>query len=321
MNSQQITFHKKKNFVKINKPLLKKVYRQRYLLIMLLPAFILTIIFAYIPLAGWIIAFKNYRVGFSIWDSQWTGLEQFKTFFIESSDFIYVIRNTVVMNASTIVINLLLALVFAILMKEIFHKKFAKTIQTVSFFPFFISWVITYAIIHSLFGSSSGAVNEALVKMGAIKEPLNIIGGKEYSWMLIIIMNAWKYLGYNSILFLASIAGIPSEEYEAAEIDGAGRFGKIRYITIPNLMPTLVVLLILNSGWILNSNFEQFYLFTNPTNWETMEVFDMYIYKFGLKLLNFPYATAVGIIKSIVSIGLLLGVNSICKKISDKAIF
>ncbi|UVI28452.1 ABC transporter permease [Paenibacillus spongiae] len=299
---------------------LKKAYRQKYLFLMIMPAIILIFVFHYIPLAGWLIAFKNYQIGISLWKVPWAGLDYFKMFFLESADYIYLIRNTLVMNISVIVLNLTVAMIFAILLNEVRHSWFKKIIQTVSFFPFFVSWVIVYAIIHALMAESTGAINVTLIKHGIIEQGINVLGDKAYSWVLIIFVMGWKYLGYNGVIYLASIASIPSEQYEAAAIDGAGRFGKIWYITIPNLMPTLIILLIMNVGWVLNSDFELFYLFTNPTNWETMEVLDMYIYKFGLTLGNFPYATAVGIIKTIISLLLVIGANALSKKVTNKSL-
>lgn len=298
----------------------KKVIKQRYLFLMLLPAVILIFLFHYIPLAGWIIAFKNYQVGISIWSVPWTGLQQFKAFFVESRDFVYLIRNTLVMNLSVIFLNITLALVFAIMLNEVRHTWFKKIVQTVSFFPFFVSWVIVYSIIHALLGASTGAINITLMNLGIIDSGINVLGDKAFSWGLIIFVMAWKYLGYNGVIFIASISSIPSDQYEAASIDGAGRFSRIWHITIPNLLPTVIILLIMNVGWVLNSDFELFYLFTNPTNWETMEVLDMYIYKFGLQMGNFSYATAVGIIKTVVSLLLVIGVNALSKKLTDKSI-
>lgn len=297
-----------------------KLARQKYLFLMIAPAVLLTVLFHYVPLFGWLIAFKNYQVGVSLWKVPWTGLQQFKMFFMESNDYIYLIRNTLVMNLSVIIMNLTVALVFAILLNEVRRKWFKKIIQTVSFFPFFVSWVIVYAIIHALLGASTGAINVSLVNHGIIDHGINVLGDKAYSWILIIFAEGWKYLGYNGVIYMAAITSIPSEQYEAADIDGAGRFKKIWHITIPNLMPTLIILLIMNIGWVLNSDFDLFYLFTNPTNWETMEVLDMYIYKFGLKLGNFPYATAVGIIKTIVSLILVIGANWLSKKMTNKSL-
>lgn len=318
---QAVTANAGATAVHVNKhKKLKKAYRQRYLFLMIMPAAILIFVFHYIPLVGWLIAFKNYQVGISIWKVPWAGLQYFKMFFIESSDYSYLIRNTLIMNLTVIVLNLTVAMAFAILLNEVRHSWFKKIIQTVSFFPFFVSWVIVYAIIHALLGESTGAINVSLVKHGIIEHGINVLGDKSYSWILIIFIMGWKYLGYNGVIYLASIASIPSEQYEAAAIDGAGRLGKIWHITIPNLMPTLIILLIMNVGWVLNSDFELFYLFTNPTNWETMEVLDMYIYKFGLTLGNFPYATAVGIIKTIVSLMLVIGANALSKKVTNRSL-
>ncbi|NLO82716.1 MAG: sugar ABC transporter permease [Clostridiales bacterium] len=301
--------------------LMVSLKRQKYILLMLAPAFILTFIFSYVPLFGWIIAFKEYRVGQSIFEGKFTGLLQFKRFFMDSSDFIYLIRNTLVMNVVSILQNIVMAVILAVLMKELTSKRFAKTVQTVTFFPYFISWVITYSIVWSLFAVQSGAINRFLVTMGLRDEGYNILGDPRYSWGLIIYLNLWKYTGYNCIIFLAAISGIPQEQYESAEIDGAGLFRKIWHITLPNLLPTACVLLIMNSGWVLNSNLEQFFIFTNPTNWETMEVLDMYIYKFGMKLLDYSYATAVGMMKTIVSLIILVGVNNLVKRLNESAIF
>jgi putative aldouronate transport system permease protein len=302
-------------------PLWTRVKRQRHLLLMLAPAFLLTLIFAYLPLAGWVLAFKRYQLGTSIFSGQWTGLLQFRRFFVDSSDFPYLIRNTLVINVASVVQNLIVAVVFAILLSEVRAKAVAKTVQTVTFFPYFISWVITYSVVWSLLAVRSGAINQMLVSTGVLQKGLNIMGESRYAWPLMIYLNLWKYTGYNCIIFLAAISGIPQEQYEAAAIDGAGRFARIWYITVRHLIPTFAVLLIMNSGWIFSSNLEQFFILTNSTNWERMEVLDMYIYKFGLRLLDYPYATAVGILKTGVSVLLLLVVNWGSKRISGTAIF
>lgn len=304
-----------------NNKMLGKMFRQRYAYIMLLPALISTLIFSYTPLLGLIMAFTDYKVGRSMWKAPWVGLREFKAFFLDSGDALNIIRNTVVMNVLSLIIGLGTAFVFAILLKEVLWPVFGKFVQSITFFPYFMSWVILYAVIYSLFSTGSGAVNDSLINMGIIKEPLNVLGGASFSWLLIVAVNTWNCLGYNSVIFIATIAGISSEQYEAAEIDGAGRFGKIFYITLPNMVPTLIVLLIINSGWIFNSGLDQYFMFTNPTNISTMQVFDYYIYRYGLKLFNYSYATAVGLVKTIVSFILLIIVNKLSKKYSGKAIF
>lgn len=300
--------------------MISRIFKNRYLYMMVAPAVILVFIFSYVTLFGWVIAFKDYKLGQSIFDADWVGFKHFKAFLLESSDWGYLLRNTLVMNLSILFIGMFSAVAFALLINELRNKRYAKAVQTVSFFPFFISWVIVYSIIHSLFAVSTGAINQMLVNAGLVKKGFNILGDEKYAWGLVIIMSLWKSLGYNAVIFISAIAGIPPEEYEAAEIDGANRWQRVTNVTLPNLMPTVVVLLIMNSGWILNSNFEMYYLFTNGTNWGRMEVLDMYIYKYGLRLGNYPYSIAVGMIKTFVSILLLFIVNCISKRLSEKSI-
>jgi len=300
---------------------LRKIKRQKYILLMLAPALILTIVFSYIPLSGWIMAFTRYQVGFSMFSGDWTGLHQFTKFFRESTDIWYLLRNTLGINILSIVATLTSALILALLLKEVVWKPGAKIVQTITFFPFFVSWVITYSIVWGLFSVNSGVVNQLLVSAGILDKGINIMGSPQYSWTLMIFLNMWKSMGYNCVIFLAALSGIPQEQYESASIDGAGRFSKVLYITLPHLVPTIAVLLVLNSGWVFNSNLEQFFIFTNPTNWPTMEVIDMYIYRFGLKLLDFSYATAVGIMKTVISLIMLITVNKLVKKLSGTGVF
>ncbi|MBO7743689.1 sugar ABC transporter permease [Paenibacillus sp. MWE-103] len=299
---------------------LNKLYRQRYLFMMLAPAVLLVFTFSYLTLGGWVIAFKQYQIGQSMWSADWAGWYHFKSFLLESPDFVRLLENTLSMNVMMLVVNLAAAMIFAILLNEVKSRKFARVVQTLSFFPFFISWVIVYSIMSALMAVSSGAINVSLIKWGLLEQGLNILGDPKFSWWLVVALSLWKSIGYNGVIFIAAIASISSEQYEAADIDGASRFQKIIYITLPNLLPTLIVLLIMNSGWILNSNFDMYYLFSNATNYERMEVLDIYIYNYGIKLTNYSYATAVGIMKSAVSIALLLFVNAMAKRINDKSI-
>jgi len=300
---------------------LQKLYRQRYLLLMLAPTIILISVFAYKPLTGWVMAFKDYRPGKNLWETNWVGLSYLIEFFQDTSDSWRVIKNTLVMNFTSLMNNMLCAMIFAILLNELSSFKFKRFVQTVSLFPFFISWMITYSIVYVFFSVNAGVVNTFLVSAGILKDGINILGDPKYSWGLMIGLNLWKSLGYNSIIFLAAIAGIDQELYEAATIDGASWFQKALYITVPCISPTFAVLIILNSGWLLESNFEQFYIFTNPTNITTMEVFEMYIYRFGLGMGRYAYATAVCIVKTAVSLILLTSVNYLSKRLTDKSVF
>ncbi len=299
---------------------LRKLARHHQLYLMLMPAMVAVAVFTYAPLFGWWMAFSDYKLGKPIFEAPWAGLTYFLEFFTDTAGAGHVIINTIVMNVFSLVLGLLCALAFAVFLKEVRWRWFRRFVQSASFFPYFMSWVIIYAVIYALF-SSDGAVNASLQSLGLINKSINILGNPNTSWGLIITVNVWNILGYNSVMFIAAIAGIPEEQYEAARIDGATRYHEIRHVTLPNLVPTLVVLLILGSGSIFNSYLDQFFIFTNTLNISTMEVFDYYIYRFGLKLGNFSYATAVGVIKTLVSVVLLVGVNWISRKATDQSLF
>lgn len=301
--------------------MLHHLYRHKYVYLLLAPAVVFVFLFHYVPLFGWVIAFTRYQPGLSMWDAEWAGLEQFRRFFVESNDYLYLLRNTLVINILIIITNLSLGLIFAVLLNELRSKFFMKLMQTVSFFPFFISWVITYSISYTFLSQSTGVLNNILVNLGFIESGINVLGEAKYAWPLAVGLEAWKSMGYTSIIFIAAITAIPPEQYEAADIDGASRFQKMRLVTIPNLVPTLIVILILNSGWVLSSNFEFFFIFTNPTNWERMQVLDIYIYDFGLKQNNYSYATAVGIVKTVVSLIIIVSINALSKRATGKGIF
>lgn len=308
--------------IQINRPtLLQRIRRQKWVLLMLLPLLVLTIIFSYVPLVGWVMAFTDYHIGAPLFGNAWTGLTQFVRLGSYSDDLLRLLRNTVVINFVSVFNNLFCALVLTLLLREVKWRFGAKAVQTVTFFPYFVSAVIAYAIFNGLLSVNSGAINMALVKAGVIKRGINILGDAKYSWTLMIFVNLWKFTGYNCVLFMAAAAGIPMDQYESAEIDGASRFQKAIYITLPSLLPTAAVLLIMNSGWILNSSLDMFMVFQNTTNMETMEVLDMYIYKYGLKLMDYSYATAAGIAKTAVSLLLLVIVNKSVKKLSGTGIF
>lgn len=287
---------------------------------MALPMVVLVTVFSYIPLSGWVMAFTDYQIGKNMFGADFTGLKQFRIFFTEAQDAGYVIMNTLGINLISLAVNMLSACLFAILVNEIRHKRIKKLVQSFSFFPYFVSWVIVYSVFNTFLSQQSGVFNQLMVNLGIFSEGVNFLGSPKYSWGVIIFVNFWKYIGYNSIIFLSAIAGISADQYEAADIDGATRAQKIWHITLPSLIGTVVMLLILNAGWVLNSNFEQFNLFSNAGNWERMEVLDVYIYRYGLKLLDFSYATAVGVVKTFASLLMFFIVNFTAKKLNGSSL-
>lgn len=298
-----------------------KLLKRKQIYLMLALPVALTAVLVYYPLWWWVVAFKFYALGQKVSSTEWAGLYHFKIFFAGGNkDWIYLLRNTLGMNILSMLANIFGAMILAIVFHETCFKKTAKVVQTVAFFPFFISWVILYAVVYSLFSVSNGIANIFLLNHGIIQEPIELLSDPRYSWPLIVVLNTWKTVGYSSIIYLAAISGIPTDQYEAGEIDGVGRFGRIFHITIPNLLPTITVLLIMNSGWIFSSNLELYFLFTNAINYRNMEVFDMYIYRYGIKLMNYPYAVAVGIIKTFVSILMIVLANITAKRLTGKGI-
>jgi len=296
-------------------------FRSQYqLYLMLVPALVFVSVFFYLPLSGWVMAFTDYQLGENMFTAPWVGLKHFQRFFGGVDNAWYTVENTLVINLLSLFLGLVIACFFAILLNEVRSRACKKFVQTVSFFPYFVSWVIAYMLLNSFLAVKSGVLNQLMIQLGFIDTGINFLGDPKYSWQVVIFANIWKSLGYNSVIFLAALAGIDAEQYEAADIDGATRFQKIHYITLPGLAPTLVMLLIISSGGIFNSSFEQMYLFSNTTNWSRMEVLDLYIYRYGLGNLQFSYATAVGIIRTFAGILMFSIVNYTAKKINGQSL-
>lgn len=298
-----------------------KLQRQLPLYAMLLPGLVALTLFIYAPMYGWTMAFWKYKPGFSYVSGSFMGLTYFKQFFIDMSDAGNVLKNTICINLGSIFINLSASLFLALVLNEMRCHLAKKAVQTITFFPYFVSWVISYTIFYCFLAPDNGVVNQVLTNVGLINRGIDFMGDKKYAWPLMWLTSLWKFIGYNSVIFISGIASIDSALYEVAKIDGASRLNCIVHITIPNLARTFVVLLIMNSGYIFSSNFDQYYMFSNVGNQTALEVFDMYIYRYGLKLFNFSYATAVGIIKTFASLAMLLLVNAISRKLGDVSLF
>jgi putative aldouronate transport system permease protein len=307
----------KKNNYKL---FLSKAKDQRVLILMVLPAFAVYLLCSYIPLMGWSLAFFRYRPGIQLFQNEFIGLKYFIDFFSDTKAAGYLFRNTLCINLISLAAIFLVSIIFSIILREVPIRKLSRSVQMVSLFPFFLSWIIAYSLIYALFGLESGAVNYMLVSLGVIREGIDVLGRPDMAWPLMITLNVWKNMGYYSIIFLSTIVAIPVEEYEAAYIDGAGRLQTIWYITLKNLKQVFFVMLILQSGTIFNSSLEQFFAFTNSQNWDKMITFDMYVYKFGLGRGDYSYGTAVGIVKTLISIILLYTVNGLSKKYAEQSV-
>lgn len=285
---------------------------------MAVPLFALVVIFSYVPLWGWAMAFVKYRPGVSIFKSQFVGLTNFIKIFASDSSFVEVFRNTLVMGLLGL-LGIPLAVVLALMLNECHAVGFSKVVQTATSLPNFISMVIVYSIFFRFLSVDDGIVNVVLLKIGILKQPIDFLATSGLVWPLQTFVGIWKYTGWTAIIFISAIAGIEQELYEAALVDGAGRFQRIWHITIPGIMPTFVIIMILNIGYLVSIGFEQYYLFWNGMIADRIEVIDTYVYRLGIAQGNYSFATAVGIGKTVISVLLIVGANWLSKRTTQRS--
>ena len=297
----------------------KEVRRQKTLLIWSGVIIIYGIIFYYLPLGGWLMAFQNYRPIDGIFHSQLVGMQKFQQLF-EDATFLRVIRNTLAMGVLNLVVTFVSAIIFAILLNEVKNTIGKKTVQTISYLPHFLSWIIVTGIIHDAL-SGTGIVNDLLVNLNIIDQPINFFAHKKYFWPIVAFANVWKETGWNAIIYLAAITSIDPSLYEAASIDGAGRWSKIKHVTLPGIRPTIMILLLMNVGNVLNAGFEIQYLLGNGLVQSVSQTIDIYVLNWGISQGDFSLGTAAGIFKSVVSIILIVIANQIAKKNGDERLF
>lgn len=300
------------------------VFGQLDIQLFVLPALLYVLIFNFYPMLGLQIAFRDYKFNQGIWGSQWVGLKHFQSFFTDINLW-PVLRNTLVLSITKTIILFPLPIIFAILLNEMKAPRLKRTIQTVSYFPYFISWPIV-TLLASYWLSSDGLINSLLMGLGILDKPYFFLGAPEAFHGVSITLDIWKTLGYSSIIYLAAIAAVDVEQLEAAVIDGANRFTRISRIILPALLPTISILMIMNigstlSGGLYASNFQISYNLTNRLNASTSEILDTYILKIGISQGRFSYATAIGLLNSIVSGLLLLLANYTSKRISGESFF
>lgn len=297
----------------------KQIIGQKQLQVMALLGVIWMIIFNYIPMYGIIISFKEYSVIRSIAEAPWVGLAHFKEF-INDDAFWVVIKNTLGISIIKLVIGFPLPIIFALFMNELTSMRFKKAVQTITYLPHFLSWVVLGGILTTWL-ADVGIINDILIGLGLTNERLNFLAEPDYFWAIVIISDLWKELGWSAIIYLAAIAGVSPELYEAATIDGANKFQKMWHVTVPAIKPTIVILFILAVGGILNTNFDQILVLRNALNESASNVIDIYVYQVGIQNARFSYATAVGLLKSIIAFILLLAANKITKKLDGTSLF
>lgn len=294
------------------------LWRYRILYLLSVPGILYFFLFKYVPLFGSIIAFQNYNIFKGITGSDWVGLEHFQKMF-SHYDFLRILNNTLLLGLYDLVIAFPVPILLAILLNEVRMIVFKRLLQTIVYMPHFLSWVVISGIFMGIFSMDAGVVNKALGFLGM--QPVYFLGEDSYIRSILIGSGIWRDSGYGTIIFLAAIAGINPDLYEAAEVDGAGRLKQIWSITLPSLLPTIMILLLLHIGKFLDLGFERVFVFLNPLNLGSGEILDTYIYKAGLLSQQYSYTTAIGLFKSVVGLMLVLLGNFFSKKTTGESLY
>ena len=293
-----------------------KLDRQLY--IMMIPALVWFIVFQFYPMYFLQIAFKDYKPFLGIGKSEWVGFKQFEIFF-NSPYFLRTLKNTVMINIYSLCINFPSALILALLYNEVKNRIFVKVSQTIAYMPHFISAVVVAGMMITFLSPSSGIVNQIITKLGG--EPIYFLADAKYFRIIYTLMNLWHGVGFSSIIFIAALHAVDQELYEAATIDGAGKMGQVLHVTIPGILPTIIIQLILAIGNMLSVGYETIILLYQPSTYETADVISTYVYRSGLQEGNYSFATAVSIFNSVVAIILVAAVNKLSKKVSETSLW
>lgn len=286
---------------------------------MLFPGVLILFIYTVLPFAGNIMAFQNFQPILGFFRSKWVGLDNFRYMFMLPDTF-QIFRNTLFIAVGKIVFNLVMSVFFAVLLYEVPGKWFKKSVQTICFLPHFLSWVILATIFRDIL-DSGGVVNSVLQSLGLIDEPILFMGSNKLFQGIIISTDIWKEFGYGAIIFIAALAGINQELYEAAAIDGAGRLQKIWHVTLPGIVVTVILVATLNIANVLNAGFDQIYNMYSPIVYETGDIIDTYVYRMSFESAQYSLATAIGVLKSVVSFVLIVTSNYLARRFANYRIF
>ncbi|WP_079914107.1 sugar ABC transporter permease [Paenibacillus sp. 32352] len=294
------------------------IKRDRYLYLMALPGIVFFLIFKYVPMWGIVIAFQNYSPFGGVSHSPWVGLEHFQRFF-STTDFWLLFRNTLAINVLNLLFFFPLPILVSLMLNELRSVIYKRFIQSVIYLPHFLSWVIIAGLTFMLFAKGEGLINHLLEAMG--QERIDVLTNPDLFWVMVTVQSMWKEAGWGTIVFLAAIAGADPQVYEAAKMDGAGRFRQMWHVTLPAIRSVVVILLILRLGHMMDVGFEQIFLMYNGAVSQVAEVFDTYVYRNGIQRAQFSYSTAVGLFKSVVGLILVVVSNRIAKKFGQDGVF
>ena len=305
-----------------------RLHEEKYLQFMAILGIIWMLIFNYIPMYGILIAFKkNFYITTPLFSKKffttpWAtngGFQHFLNFF-KDEEFFNVMANTLGISILKLIFNFTLPIVFALLLNEVRNMRFKKAVQTITYMPHFLSWVVLGGILTTWLGEG-GLFNELLIKMGILKEGVAFLAYPKYFWAITVLSDLWKELGWSAIIYLAAISGIDQEMYEAAKVDGASRWKQIWTITLPSIAPTVTIMFILAVGGLLNTSLDQILVLNNPLNAPRSNVLDIYVYQTAMRGMRYSYASAIGLFKSVVAFILLFIANQVTKKLNDTSLF
>ncbi len=295
-----------------------QILKNRWLYLMVAPGFLFFVVFKYVPMWGVLISFQDYQVFHGFSHSKWVGLKHFERFFTEPA-FWMLFRNTLVLACYNLLFFFPMPIFIALLLNEVRLRLFKRFVQTIIYVPHFISWVVVVGIAYVFFTTEGGIVNEWIVALGG--EQVNFLVSEKWFRTMVVSEVIWKETGWGTIIFLAALAGVDPQLYEAADMDGAGRLRKLYHITLPAIRSTIVILFILRLGSFLDTGFEQIFLMLNSLNRNVGEVFDTYVYSVGIQQGHFSYSTAVGLFKSVVALALVIGANYTAKKLGEEGVY
>ena len=300
-------------------PFLTSLIEQREMWLLCVPIIAWVLLFCYYPMYGLLMAFVNYTPGTQIWECGFVGLKYFKQF-INGNDFWRILRNTLAMSGLNITVGFIAPILFAFMLNELGNPKVKKLVQTASYLPHFISWVVAGTMVTTVLGTD-GVVNDVLISLGSTKTRIQFLQKGEWYWWIITIVNIWKSLGWSAIIYLSAMAGVSEELCEAGAIDGMGRLGIAIHITLPAILPTIVLLWIMQVGNVLSAGFDQHLIIGNTITQRYWEVIDTYTYRYGVQNGYYSLGTAVSLMKSVIGFVLVLITNAIARKVGDVGLF
>lgn len=309
-----------KGGIKTKKPnnLWARIYKCRFLYLIMFPVFVFYFIFRYLPMWGLLIVFQEYRPFLGLRGSSWVGFAHFQSF-LTNPIFWNVVANTIVLSIYGILFVFPAPIILALMLNEVRNMKFKRTIQTISYLPFFISTVVIVSLVTGILSPTTGPIAQVYRSLGM--QPVHFLASVEYFRAIFTLSDVWRTIGFSSIIYLAALSGIDPSLYEAATIDGAGRFKQMLHITVPGIMPTVVILLILRVGAMMETNFEMAFLLGNPANRPNADVIATYVFRTGIHQSNFSFAAAVGLFNSLVALVLVWGTNRLSSKLTGNSLW